>query len=179
MLKVPVLLLMFSNLLTAYSQQNSLEQSQQKLTLEIISVEADSNRTFGGFPFTFKITNYSNKIISLPNRYIIGPLKYWWPNLGFELFYCNSDTIDITYQWAADIAIREPPQNTVNLLPGKDTVISSSLDRIYFSQKGNYKIRAILKKRWRNNNIAEIDGDVYSDWKMIQLDFLPKLSTRH
>ena len=112
-----------------------------------------------------RIINLGKKNIYLPDRLIVGELNNIVTNIGYEILFCGSDTINISEQIILNINPGPPVKNIFKLDFLKSRNFKFVIPKSYLIHHGKYLIRCILKRHtsWFIEN-HEIKDSVSSDW---------------
>jgi hypothetical protein len=160
-----IILWIFSFASTQLYAGDFIENSPQGDSL-LVSVSCSKTELKSSFiSFELSIFNYGERSISLPDRLAGGVPGSHVSNIWYEIFFIGKDTVNISNQIVSNIKTGSPYISNYilpHLAIRKENI---SIPKTFFSKRGKYLIRFMLRKRSQfYYTINDIEGDVYSDW---------------
>lgn len=148
-----------------------LAQNKDSVYMFIACSEISKEKT-KDLSFILEVVNNSSKSVILPNKIVSGPAKNLPVNLGFEiLFITNSDTTNVLDTHLDFINPGPfPKNNNYTLLAKASRLIKIRIRNSFFSEKGAYLIRFVLKKKLVFEKSLKLQDNIYTAWKMIEVN---------
>ena len=111
----------------------------------------------------------------MPDRFIVSPAECQACNLTYEIKECKNDSACEISLWSTAINVKFWPRNTVQLAPGSFLLETVDASLGPFDEAKRFYIRITLKKNSWGSSIPDIDGDIISDWFLLDNNKLKEI----